>query len=231
MTTIIDQGDDTAIVQTMSELLDLHTRVMFGRLHTGCVARVITYNAQTQAATVQPVARQRYIADPNTSERVPSIPNVPVCWPQGGGFAITFPLEAGDDVFLSFADRSIDEWKRNASGDYTPALRRRFDLADAIAIPISSPSQPLVIASATDLVIGVDNQTGLKIAIDKQNKISIGTPSVDLLALLDSLLAAIDTFTNATSAAAIEPTLAPASVTLKASASAIKASLATIKKA
>ena len=231
MTEIIDQGDETAIVQSMSELLDLHTRAMFGKLHTGCIARVITYDAEKQTATVQPVARQRYIADPTTSERVPSIPGVPVCWPQGGGFAVTMPLAAGDDVFLAFADRSIDEWKRSGAGDYTPALRRRFDLADAVAIPITSPNLPLTIASATDLVIGVDNQTGLKIAIDQQNRISIGTPSVDLLALLDSLLGAIDTFTTATSAAAVEPTLAAASVTLKASALAIKGSLATIKKA
>jgi len=66
--------------------------------------------------------------------------------------------------------------------------------------------------------------------ITGENKISIGTPGVDVIALLDTLLSAIETFTTTTSAAAVEPTLAPASLTLKASAVAVRALLDTIKR-
>jgi len=168
----------------LSELLDTHARVICGRIHTGFVARVRSYDATRQTCEAAPIVRQRYLN--GDSERIPVISNIPVKFPSGGGYAITFPLIKGDDVFLSFAERSIDEWKAQGNPDIDPQSKRRFDLADATAYPIRSPSNALQSADASAMVLGEDSPSGLKIRING-GKISIGTPAAELLNEVDAI--------------------------------------------
>lgn len=41
---------------------------------------------------------------------LPILPDVPVVFPGGGGFALTFPVAAGDECLVVFASRCIDAW-------------------------------------------------------------------------------------------------------------------------
>lgn len=112
------------------------------QVYTATPATVVTFNAATQSATVQPILRAR-VQDPDTGETTPDtappppIPNVPVLFPSGGGrqAAVTFPLSAGDPVLLVFSDRSLDEFKSTGRRDVTPQDPRRRSYSDAIAIP------------------------------------------------------------------------------------------------
>jgi hypothetical protein len=212
---------------SLSELIDTITRTIEGRIHTGMPARVLSYDHATQTCTAQPIIKKQI---GETFDALPALSRVPVAFPRGGGFVITHPLAKGDWVFLSFAERSIEEWRGGATASYKPKQLRKFDLSDAIAYPISSPGSPLTGHTEGALTIGSDDVAGVQIVITDVGKISIGTPAVDVITLLDTLLGAIDVFTTATSAAVVEPTLAAASLSLKATSAAVRASLSTIKR-
>lgn len=75
-----------------------------------------------------------------TYETIAPIPDVPVLWQAGGGMSFIMNLEAGDNVILIVADRSIDEWQNSSrSKPSEPFSSRRYDLSDAIAIPGGQP--------------------------------------------------------------------------------------------
>lgn len=210
--------DDDDVVDTLSDLLDVVETSIKGAIHTGLVATVSSYDATTQTCEAQPVVKARF--DNGDTFEIPVIPRIPVMFPSGGSFAITWPLEAGDFVFLSFAERSIDEWKATATTTTTPADFRRFDLSDAVAYPgLVSPRSPLLSATDDSMVIGEDNPLGLQIKI-KDGTITIGTPTAELLsltvdALQEVLLAwtAVQAFAAACTAS-VDPVLAAAATTL-----------------
>ncbi len=194
----VAQSDE--VVDTLSDLFDVLETSIKGSIHTGLVAVVSSYDAATQTCEAQPVVKARF--DNGDTFRIPVIPRIPVMFPSGGGFAITWPLEAGDFVFLSFAERSIDEWKATATQSTTPGDLRRFDLSDAVAYPgVASPRRPLLSATDDTMVIGEDNPLGLQIKI-KDGTITIGTPLVEVLNQLSTLIGYI---ANAETATALGP--------------------------
>jgi hypothetical protein len=70
---------------------------------------------------------------------IPDLVDVPVCFPRGGGFVITFPIAIGDPVLVVFASRCIDGWwtsNPDVSGPQSkPYEMRMHDLSDGFAIP------------------------------------------------------------------------------------------------
>ncbi|EHF8259117.1 hypothetical protein B8Z58_005063, partial [Enterobacter roggenkampii] len=64
---------------------------------------------------------------------LPLLVDVPVIFPRGGGCTLTFPVKAGDECLLIFADRCIDFWWQNG-GVQKPVDMRMHDLSDAFAI-------------------------------------------------------------------------------------------------
>lgn len=108
------------------------------RIHTSIPGVVVSYDAATQTADVRPAVKSfsRDAKGAITAATQPVIPAVPVAFPEGGGFSITWPLEAGDPVLLVFCERSLDEWRSVTGDDHEPQdPARRHDLMDAIAIP------------------------------------------------------------------------------------------------
>ena len=203
--------DDDDVVDTLSDLLDVVETSIKGTIHTGLVATVSSYDAATQTCEAKPVVKARF--DNGDTFEIPVIPRIPVMFPSGGSFAITWPLEAGDFVFLSFSERSIDEWKATATTTTTPADFRRFDLSDAVAYPgLVSPRSPLLSATDDSMVIGEDNPLGLQIKI-KDGKVSIGTPAAELLTEVDALANTVNnvylTHTSVLTAIASAPPATP----------------------
>jgi hypothetical protein len=64
-------------------------------------------------------------------------PTVPVCFPSGGPFIVTWPLQPGDEVLLVFADRCIDSWLANgaANGPQIQSSANLHSQNDGFAIP------------------------------------------------------------------------------------------------
>lgn len=76
---------------------------------------------------------------------LPVLVDVPIVFPSAGGFTLTFPITAGDEVLIIFASRCIDAWWQ--SGGIQDQLEfRMHDLSDGFAIP-GPHSQPRVIPS------------------------------------------------------------------------------------
>lgn len=96
---------------------------------------VQSFDPGTVTAVVQPAIRS--VETDNDGNRVtknyPLLVDVPVVFPRGGGCTLTFPVKAGDECLVIFADRCIDFWWQ--SGGVQEAVDvRQHDLSDAFAI-------------------------------------------------------------------------------------------------
>lgn len=152
-------------------------------------------NLSAMTCEVQ-VAIQAPVNDEDGNTQFVNLPlllDVPIVFPSGGGFTITFPLKAGDEVLVIFANRAIDTWWQS-SGVQKPIEARMNDLSDAFAIP-GPKSQPKKISdiSGSNLQIRADNNTGyFQIAAD--GRMNLVVPTADLKGLLTDLDTALATF-------------------------------------
>ncbi len=104
-------------------------------LHTSMPAIVIDYDRETRTLSAQPAIQRVFSEGEGLSGDVnlPVCVDVPVHFPSGGGYEITFPVSAGDECLLIFSERCIDGWFE--TGDpTTPRDFRQHDLSDAVAI-------------------------------------------------------------------------------------------------
>lgn len=94
-----------------------------------------SFDPETVTCVVQPAVKG-YESDDSgkkSSLSLPLLVDIPVIFPRGGGVTLTFPIKAGDECLLMFADRCIDFWWQNG-GIQEPVDSRMHDLSDAFAI-------------------------------------------------------------------------------------------------
>ncbi len=118
------------------------------------------YDATTQTATVQP-AVQGVVTAPDGSTSLVSLPvvtDVPVQFPSGGGFALTFPVAAGDECLLIFASRGIDAWHA-LGGVQQPTGSRKHALSDAFAM-LGFRSLPRALGAVSTTAVQLRNAAG-----------------------------------------------------------------------
>jgi len=127
-----------------SQLANLSTTIRTGienklkDLHTAMPGIIETFDPDTQLATVQPAIRRIFksVDDESIETLTPTdlsiLINVPVVYPGGGGFHLTFPVTKGDECLLVFCERSYDRWY-NFGGVQDPGARRFHALSDATA--------------------------------------------------------------------------------------------------
>lgn len=192
---VIDQAID-------ARLLDVHTSIP---------AIVVSYDAAKCTASVKIALKKMY----DTGELVerPIIPDVPVWFPQGGGFAMTFPLKAGDNVQLMVSERSTERWKVE-SGVVDPKDARKFNLSDSFILPVSGRAAigsadaakakivqgGSVIEMSEDGTIHIQNSSGA-IRMSAAGKFAIAG-AAELLTVIDNLIVAL---TSATTLTALGP--------------------------
>lgn len=112
------------------DALRLTIREMLKMVHTGMPGIVKSFDAGTQTAKVQPAIKRIWVDDGAVA--LPECVDVPVFFPGGGGFVLTFPVTAGDGCLLVFAERAIDYWWEKG-GVQEPSEVRMHDLSDAFA--------------------------------------------------------------------------------------------------
>lgn len=132
----------TDLVPTEEETQAKRERALLFNMKVSFPAKVTTVNANG-TVNIQPVIREKLISSGNSVSYVnlPIIPNVPICWPNAGGYSITFPIDVGDECLAVISDQSFDNWWLYG-GVQNPVEYRRHDLTDAIAIfgPKSIPN-------------------------------------------------------------------------------------------
>lgn len=114
----------------------------FTQMNTSYPARIVKFFPATQTATIQ-VAIEAYVSTVETMyEKMTyaNVPDVPVHFPQCGKYAITFPIEVGDDCLAVFTQRGFEHWLYDAAmeaglnpaGKPSPSHMRIYSRNDAM---------------------------------------------------------------------------------------------------
>lgn len=180
-------------------------------LHTAYPGSIVSYDPDTKTCSVKIHYSDFYQAEgaEPIREDWPPLEDVPVLFPRGGGWAITFPLAADDPVLVVFCERSLDEWAASdGKSDLSPTLPVTHDASDCIVIAGLFPTKAAEgLAHAENLIISHgDGNLEMHLTPDgemqvKAGKVRFGTLAADkALALAekcDARLDALESFANA----------------------------------
>ena len=131
--------------QSLATLMRYRERKLRERIFTSAPANVISYNANTRRAVVQPALRMM-LENGATRSRSPLV-DVPVLAQAGAGFLVHVPLEAGDAVMLGFSMRGYSLFKRTLAESNPDA---ESVLSPAGAYVLGSFVEPDAALAATD---------------------------------------------------------------------------------
>lgn len=112
------------------------------QIWTALPAKITKVNHTANTVEARPTTQAR-IKQPDGTFKTVTMPvclDVPLHYPSGGGFSMTFPVKEGDECLLTFASRSIDNWWKNG-GNQPPNDLRMHDLSDGFAF-VGFRSQP-----------------------------------------------------------------------------------------
>lgn len=120
-------------------------------IHTALPGVIQSFDPQRMTCTVQPAIRAAIIQKNGAARAVdlPLLVDCPVVFPGGGGYELTFPVKAGDDALIVFAERCIDAWWQSG-GVQAAAEFRLHDLSDGFVIP-GVRSQPRVLSGGVHM--------------------------------------------------------------------------------
>lgn len=157
---------------TLTEVLKLAIESRFESFFTTLVCRVLEYNNVTQQADLQPVT---LVSVPNADgqlvpETLPVLANVPVAFPRGGKWFMSYQLEAGDSVLALVASRSFEDW-RDTGLDLEAEDVRVNPLSAAVCIPcnIYPTDNPILNAIGNKMTIGHDDEAKIVISQSQIN--------------------------------------------------------------
>lgn len=176
--------------ELLNDLEEAQRLLLDGRQSTiwTCLPAIVqSVNWDEMTVEAQPTIQGIVTNEDGTQNPVnlPLLINVPLVFPSGGGFIITMPIAAGDEVLVVFASRCIDAWWQS-SGIQVPMEARMHDLSDGFAIPgpRSLPKIPAGSINATALQIRNDAGTSY-VEISADGKIKLVSPSeIDITAPL-----------------------------------------------
>lgn len=157
---------------------------------------VQSYNAEKGTCEVQPSVQVSVTAKDGKRSNVslPLLVDVPVHFPSGGGFTLTFPVKKGDEGLVVFSCRCIDAWWQNG-GVQPQAEMRMHDLSDGFLIAgfrsqarkLSSPSTDGAQLRSDDgstfvglTANGIALKTDKKISADSSVEINLTAPVIKL---------------------------------------------------
>jgi hypothetical protein len=138
-------------------------------LWTAVPGTIQSYNSAQMTATVQINIRDfwRQQNGDYTWETVPTLLDVPVAFPRGGGLLLTFPIAAGDECLIVFANRCIDGWWQSGGVQNEMEFRANF-LSDGIAVMglWSLPNVPPAISSSAAQLRTTDGTAYVEVGQD-----------------------------------------------------------------
>lgn len=125
----------TVRAPTLADVLRKAVDSGAARLRVSLPGRILSFDAATQTARVQPLLKESYLdeAEERQVEGLPAIEDVPVQFMGGGDYVLTVPVVVGDPCWLVFSDRALDVWQ-SSGAEVDPVDERRHHLSDAVAI-------------------------------------------------------------------------------------------------
>ena len=147
-------------LDSLQEGLRLAQEGAQARMWTALPGIIVSADLGAQTCSVQP-AIQGCITSKDGSEQnvnLPMLVDVPLVFPRGGGYALTFPVRAGDECLVVFASRCIDAWWQSG-GVQKAAERRMHDLSDGFAI-LAPTSQQRKLAGVSTSAVQLRDEGG-----------------------------------------------------------------------
>ena len=198
-------GIETQRSPTLVETLEAAVDEAVGEIYSMLPGKIEVYNPVLQSASVKPLIKRRFVGDDGKEDKdvLPVIMDVPILFPRGGGYFLTFPLAPGDNVTLLFADRSIDDYLYGDGAiDTDPKDLRRYDITDAVAIPSFYPFvKGIKDVVASGAVLGKEGGYQVRVGEGSVDVVTGGAPSslggfVALALKVDAELTKIKTALN-----------------------------------
>ncbi|EDR3673570.1 baseplate protein [Salmonella enterica subsp. arizonae serovar 40:z4,z24:] len=103
---------------------------------------------------------------------LPLLVDVPVQFPRAGGFALTYPVDPGDEGLVVFSDRCIDGWFSSGAVGIPPD-HRQHDLSDAMFIPGISSLARVIADFRNDAIVMRQLDGPGYVAVDKGGNVDI----------------------------------------------------------
>lgn len=173
----MSQGPDQPRSPSLEALLEAFGETLRDGIHVMLPGKVTSYDASKQTATVQPLVKQRFLAEDGetyVAQDLPAIHGCPVefCGPARG--RITWPVKAGDTCEIRFSSASLARWLASGGGPVDPGEDRRHDLSDAIcfvglhspaSVPTDAPTNAVVIHTSGGVLIQLGSSSATQAAI------------------------------------------------------------------
>lgn len=202
------------------ELYDIIRQAINAGLHVSLPARIESFDAATQTCTCQPLVKDT--TPTGAYVPFPILVGVPVQFPGGSQFAVTFPLQQGDEGLVVFSDVDTGAWADTGSVS-TPDTQRQHHLSDGFFIPGTRSNAKRLSEFKTDAaVIGKQGNVGVRVG---SGSVELGVKhsevATETVILGTTFKTAFDTFIQALSVMTI-----PYVAEVKAAAIALQSSLA-----
>lgn len=160
-------------VATQDAAMDATVDSKLKELHTALPGIIVAFDAVKQTASVQSTISR--VAHDDSATPLPLCVDVPVHFPGGSGYVLTFPVAPGDECLLVFSERAIDGWFE--SGEVTPPTDYRLhDLSDGFAL-VGFRSQPKKITNFSTSAVELRSEdASTKISLSSNGGIVNQTP-------------------------------------------------------
>jgi hypothetical protein len=122
---------------------------------------------------------------------LPLLVDVPVCFPNGGGYTLTFPITQGDEALVVFSARCLDSWW-GTGGIQNPTELRSHDLSDGIAF-VGLRSTPRLLESISVTSTQLRSDDGLTVLDLTSGQITLTATNV-VINSTDTTINATGTF-------------------------------------
>lgn len=138
-----DVQRDQELAATEEDAVTIAAREAQKTVHTALPGIIRSFDPATQTASVQLAIRIVWV-DLGPQDISPCV-DVPVFFPAGGGFVLTFPVNPGDECLVVFSERAIDDWFARG-GVQNPSEFRMHDYSDGFAL-VGFASKPNAISN------------------------------------------------------------------------------------
>ena len=189
-------------IEDPQEALRLSLLGFQAEIWTALPGMLDSFDATKMTCVVQPTTQGVWRLKDGSSKIVtlPLCLDVPVCFPGGGGYTLTFPLKKNDEGLIVFASRCIDAWWQNGGVQPLPELRMH-DLSDGFFFPgvrnktrvLSNLSTTSVQLRADDASSFVDIAAGL-MTLKHPTKVKVDSPTTEFTGdvVIDGKLSSAD---------------------------------------
>ncbi len=126
------------------------------KVHTTTIGLIESFDPVKQIATIQPAIKRVITTESKatiqyTTENYPLLVNVPIIFPGGGDWFLTFPVKKGDECIIFSMERSIGNWKLNGGVQEPSNFKRNLSFKDCVAmVGIQSQASSLPSFNATE---------------------------------------------------------------------------------